>query len=415
MRKRNTGWHTGAVTTALLLENPDECADEIFLSDGIEVRRVAGSLDEDELIEALQGVQILGIRSKTEITERVLANSPSLLAIGAYCIGTNQIDLESASRHGVAVFNAPYSNTRSVVELAIAEIIMMGRRLVERNNSLHQGVWNKSASHSHEVRGRTLGIIGYGSIGTQLSVLAEAVGLKVIFYDRAEKLALGNARRMGTMEEVLQNADVISMHVTGDPSNTGLIGDREFQMMKPRSLFINLSRGNVVDLDALREHLLTGHIAGAAIDVFPHEPKNSGDPFESPLADLTNVILTPHIGGSTIEAQEDIARFVSGKLRSYMRDGGTSMSVNLPSVTMPINATATQRLTLIHYNVPGVMAKLNKSFAKLGVNVVGQALGTLGEFGYVIIDLAGDLPAEREEHFRELEASIRLRSIGIPK
>lgn len=406
-------WQTGHVTTALLLEDPDKCADEIFQSEGIEVRRVAGSLDEDELIEALKGVEILGIRSKTEVTERVIENSPSLQAIGAYCIGTNQIDLDAASRHGVAVFNAPYSNTRSVVELAIAEIIMMGRRLVERNNSLHQGVWNKSASHAHEIRGRTLGIIGYGSIGTQLSVLAEAVGLKVIFYDRAERLALGNARRMGSMEEVLQNADVVSMHVTGDPSNTGLIGDREFAMMKPRSLFINLSRGHVVDLDALRKHLLSGHIAGAAIDVFPEEPKSSGDPFESPLADLTNVILTPHIGGSTIEAQEDIARFVSGKLTSYSADGGTYMSVNLPAVSMPVSESATHRLALIHYNIPGVMAKLNKGFAKLGVNVVGQALGTVGEFGYALTDIAGELPESLLERFQELEPSIRLRYLDL--
>ncbi len=401
------------MTTALLLESPDECADQIFLNEGIEVRRVAGSLDEDELIAALQGVEILGIRSKTEVTEKVIASSPSLLAIGAYCIGTNQIDLEAASRHGVAVFNAPYSNTRSVVELAIAEIIMMGRRLVERNNSLHAGVWNKSASHAHEIRGRTLGIIGYGSIGSQLSVIAEAVGLKVIFYDTAERLALGNAVRMGTMDELLQNADVVSVHVTGDPSNTDLIGDREFSLMKPRSLFINLSRGHIVDLEALREHLLTGHIAGAAIDVFPEEPKSSGDPFESPLADLTNVILTPHIGGSTIEAQEDIARFVSGKLSSYLRDGGSYMSVNLPSIAMPVNAEASYRLTLVHYNVPGVMAKLNRGFAKQGVNVVGQSLGTLGEFGYAITDVAGELPDKLVGRFTEYEPTIMLRVIEV--
>ena len=402
-------WHTGGVTTALLLEDPDTCADEIFRNEGIEVRRVAGSLDEDDLIEALQGVEILGIRSKTEVTEKVIANSPSLLAIGAYCIGTNQIDLDAASHHGVAVFNAPYSNTRSVVELAIAEIIIMGRRLVERSNSLHAGVWNKSASHAHEIRGRTLGIIGYGSIGSQLSVLAEAVGLKVIFYDTAERLALGNAVRMGSMKELLREADVVSIHVTGDPSNTDLIGDEEFALMKPRSLFINLSRGHIVDLDALRKHLLTGHIAGAAIDVFPEEPRSSGDPFESQLADLTNVILTPHIGGSTIEAQEDIARFVSGKLCSYMRDGGSYMSVNLPSIAIPVGTEATRRLALIHYNVPGVMAKLNKGFAKKGVNVVGQSLGTLGEFGYAITDVAGELPEELVEKFEDYAPTIRLR------
>ncbi|MFT0761685.1 phosphoglycerate dehydrogenase [Actinomyces sp. F1_1611] len=401
------------MTTALLLENPDACADDIFASEGIEVRRISGSLDEAELIEALQGVQILGIRSKTEVTARVIEAAPDLLAIGAYCIGTNQIDLEAASRHGVAVFNAPYSNTRSVVELAIAEIIMMGRRLVERNNSLHQGVWNKSASHAHEIRGRTLGIIGYGSIGTQLSVLAEAMGLKVIFYDRAERLALGNARRMHSMEEVLQQADVVSMHVSGEASNTGLIGDREFSMMKPRSLFINLSRGHVVDLDALRKHLLTGHIAGAAVDVFPHEPKSTGDPFESPLADIPNVILTPHIGGSTVEAQEDIARFVSGKLSAYLGDAGTYMSVNFPSVSMPRSEGATHRLALMHFNVPGVMGKLNRGFAKLGVNVVGQSLGTKGEYGYALTDISGPLPEARLGELAAMESTIRLRYLDL--
>lgn len=403
------------MTTALLLENPDSNADAILESAGVTVRRLDGALDEADLIEALKGVQILGIRSKTDVTARVIESSPSLLAIGAFCIGTNQIDLDAASRAGVAVFNAPYSNTRSVVELAIAEIIVMGRRLIERNNSLHEGIWNKSASHAHEIRGRTLGIVGYGSIGSQLSVLAEAMGMKVIFYDRAERLAIGNARRMGSMEELLQKADVVSIHVTGDEANTGLIGDAQFAMMKPRSLFINLSRGHIVDIDALRSHLLTGHLAGAAIDVFPMEPKATGDPFTSPLADMENVVLTPHIGGSTVEAQEDIGHFVSSKLRRYLREGTTTMSVNMPSIFMPANPQAQHRLALVHYNVPGVMAKLNKDFGALGLNVVGQSLATQGEFGYALTDVAGDLPRESIAAIEDMESTIRLRYIDLHK
>lgn len=401
------------MTTALLLENPDALADEIFLENGIEVIRVSSGMDEDELIDALQGVQILGIRSHTQVTRRVLEACPELLAVGAFCIGTNQIDKEAAAEHGVAVFNAPYSNTRSVVELAIAEIIMMGRRLMDRTNSLHDGVWNKSATHSHEVRGRTLGIVGYGSIGSQLSVLAEALGMKVIFYDIAERLALGNAQRMETLDDLLREADVVSLHVSGEPANTNLFGDREFALMRPRSLFINLSRGFIVDIEALKEHLLTGHIAGAAVDVFPTEPKANGDLFESPLRGIDNVILTPHIGGSTIEAQQNIGKFVSGKLVEYLNTGRTGMSVNLPNLQLPVSSNAKHRLALVHQNIPGVMAEVNHSLAEHDVNVVGQALKTDGEIGYAVTDIAGDLPREILDELANRETTIRLRYLTV--
>lgn len=401
------------MTTALLLENPDALADETFLANGIEVIRVSSGMDEDELIDALQGVQILGIRSHTQVTRRVLEACPELLAVGAFCIGTNQIDKEAAAEHGVAVFNAPYSNTRSVVELAIAEIIMMGRRLMDRTNSLHDGVWNKSATHSHEVRGRTLGIVGYGSIGSQLSVLAEALGMKVIFYDIAERLALGNAQRMETLDDLLREADVVSLHVSGEPANTNLFGDREFALMRPRSLFINLSRGFIVDIEALKKHLLTGHIAGAAVDVFPTEPKANGDLFESPLTGIDNVILTPHIGGSTIEAQQNIGKFVSGKLVEYLNTGRTGMSVNLPNLQLPVSSNAKHRLALVHQNIPGVMAEVNHSLAEHDVNVVGQALKTDGEIGYAVTDIAGDLPREILDELANRETTIRLRYLTV--
>ena len=399
--------------TALLLENPDASADEAFEAHDVEIRRIPESLGEDDLIEALRGVQVLGIRSSTQVTERVLDNAPDLLAIGAFCIGTNQIDLAAAADRGIAVFNAPYSNTRSVVELAIAEIIALGRRLVERNNSLHSGVWNKSASHAHEVRGRTLGIIGYGSIGSQLSVLAEALGMKVIFYDNAEKLALGNAERKLTMEEVLREADTVSLHVSGDKENARLLGDREFAMMKDRAIFINLSRGFTVDIMALREHLASGHLAGAAVDVFPTEPKVNGDPFKSPLADMENVILTPHIGGSTVEAQIDIARFVSGKLCAYLERGATTMSVNLPNIALQPARGAAARLAFVHDNQPGVMAAMNQLFAEHGINVLSQTLATKDLIGYALMDIDGELPASAIEQVCGSPSTIRFTALPV--
>ena len=319
---------------ALLLENLHPLAASILASQGIEVTTRTGALDESELIDALEGVHLLGIRSKTQVTDKVVANAPDLLAIGAFCIGTNQIDLAAAAAHGVAAFNAPFSNTRSVVEIALAEIIALTRRLTVLDRAMHDGIWEKSAEGAHEVRGRTLGIIGYGNIGTQLSVLAENLGMSVVFYDTAEKLALGNARRLDSLEELLDVADVVTLHVDGRSGNAGLFGAEQFARMRPGAIFLNLSRGFVVDYAALRDSILAGHVAGAAVDVFPVEPKRRGDAFESELRGLPNVILTPHTGGSTEEAQEAIGQFVSNKLRDYLATGTTTLSVNLPNLAL---------------------------------------------------------------------------------
>jgi D-3-phosphoglycerate dehydrogenase len=399
---------TETQTRVLLLENIHPDAEEILRSSGFEVTSVAHGLDEDELIERIGEVELLGIRSKTHVTARVLEAAPKLIGIGAFCIGTNQIDLHAASERGVTVFNAPFSNTRSVVELAIAEIIGLTRRLTEKNALMHQGVWDKSAEGAHEVRGRTLGIVGYGNIGTQLSVLAENLGMKVLFYDTADKLALGNAHRCIAMKDLLAEADVVTLHVDGRPSNKNLFGESAFAQMKQGSLFLNLSRGFVVDYGALRAHIESGHIAGAAVDVFPVEPKGRGDEFVSELRGLPNVILTPHIGGSTEEAQQDIGRFVAGKVRDFALDGSTAMSVNLPGLALP-RGPGTSRLILIHRNVPGVMSAVNGVFAERKVNVEAQLLGTRGELGYVVTDVATAVSDEILAQLRALPETVRLR------
>ncbi|MBO1753286.1 phosphoglycerate dehydrogenase [Actinotalea sp. BY-33] len=396
---------------ALLLENLHPLATSILGADGIDVATRGGALDEDELIAALQGVQLLGIRSKTQVTERVLENAPDLLAIGAYCIGTNQIDLGAAAVRGVAAFNAPFSNTRSVVELTLAEIIALTRRLTERDRALHAGIWDKSADGAHEVRGRTLGIVGYGNIGTQLSVLAEALGMSVVFYDSAEKLALGNARRLESLDELLEVADVVTLHVDGRGGNAGLFGSRQFGRMRPGSVFLNLSRGFVVDYAALRDEILTGRIAGAAVDVFPEEPKRRGDPFESDLRGLPNVILTPHVGGSTEEAQEAIGQFVSNKLRDYLAHGSTMLSVNLPNLALDAR-TGAHRLVHLHHNTPGVLAGINRTLAEHGVNIDAQLLATRGDLGYVVTDVGSGLAPELCKELETMDQTIRLRLLS---
>ena len=402
--------HDGDVRV-LLLENIHTDGADFLRGKGFQVETQDGALGEDDLIEAIQGVHLLGIRSTTYITEKVLDAAPDLLAIGAFCIGTNQIDLEATTRRGVAVFNAPYSNTRSVVELAIAEIISLARRLHEKSTDMHAGVWNKSAAGSHEIRGRTLGIIGYGNIGSQLSVIAEALGLSVVFFDIDDKLALGNAKRCSTLEELLAISDVVTLHVDGRPGNAGLFGDDEMRQMKPRSLFLNLSRGIAVDTAALRAHLESGHIAGAAVDVFPIEPKRQGDAFESDLRGLKNVILTPHVGGSTEEAQQDIGRFVASKLRSYSSFGGTSLSVNLPEINLPSDTTK-HRLALVHRNAPGVLAAINGLLGERGVNIEAQSLSTRGELGYVLTDVAEQVSPEVLTELAGLPETVRLRQLS---
>jgi D-3-phosphoglycerate dehydrogenase len=393
----------------LLLENIHPLATEVFERNGFVVRTHPGSLGEDDLIEALQGVSMVGIRSNTKVTEKVLASAPDLLAIGAFCIGTNQIDLTAAAQRGVGAFNAPYSNTRSVVELVIGEIIALARRLPEKTQRMHDGTWDKSAQGSHEVRGRTLGIVGYGNIGTQLSNLAESLGLRVIFFDTADRLAHGNARRVGTLDQLLAESDVVTLHVDGRPGNAGMFGAAEFAKMKPRSMFINASRGMVVDDVALRENILSGHISGAALDVFPVEPKAQGEPFESVLRGLPNVILTPHVGGSTQEAQEEIGYFVSGKLSKFRRAGSTELSVNLPEVAVPTLQSGS-RIALLHHNVPGVLASVNQILAEQGANVAAQYLSTRGEQGYVVTDVTSALPDGALDALREADPTIWLRT-----
>ncbi len=402
---------TDAPNRVLLLEQIHPDAEEILISAGFEVESVGRALDENELVARVGDVALLGLRSKTHITERVLDAAPNLVAIGAFCIGTNQIDLDAASQRGVAVFNAPFSNTRSVVELAIAEIISMTRRLTEKNTLMHGGVWDKSADGAHEIRGRTLGIVGYGNIGTQLSVLAENLGMKVLYYDTADKLALGNARRCTSMNDLLGQADVVTLHVDGRASNDLMFGEDQFAAMRSGSLFLNLSRGFVVDYAALSARIRSGHIAGAAVDVFPNEPKGRGDEFLSELRGLPNVILTPHIGGSTEEAQQDIGRFVAGKFRDFARDGATAMSVNLPGLALP-QAPDTSRLVIIHHNVPGVMATINGVLAEHKVNVEAQLLGTRGELGYVVTDVSATYTDEMLAQLRALPETVRLRVLS---
>ena len=403
--------HDRGVLRALLLENLHPLATEILTAQGIEVINRTGALDENELISALDGVHLLGIRSKTQVTAKVLEHAPDLIGLGAFCIGTNQIDLGTAARRGVATFNAPFSNTRSVVEIALADIISLTRRLTVFDREMHEGIWNKSAIGAHEVRGRTLGIIGYGNIGTQLSVLAENLGMSVVFYDTSEKLALGNARRVGSMDELLDVADIVTLHVDGRSGNAGLFGADQFARMRPGSIFLNLSRGFVVDYAGLRDAILSGHVTGAAVDVFPVEPKRKGDPFESELRGLPNVILTPHTGGSTEEAQEAIGNFVSHKMRDYLRTGTTTLSVNLPNLALD-QAPGVHRLAYLHRNTPGVLAAVNATLAEHGVNIEGQLLATRGEIGYVVTDAGAPVEQAVVDALRARPESVRLRLLS---
>ena len=396
---------------ALLLENVHPDAESLLVAAGIQVQTAERAYDETELAAALDGVQLLGIRSKTDVPGSVLAAAPDLVAIGAFCIGTNQIALDAANARGVAVFNAPFSNTRSVVELAIAEIIALTRGLTRKNADMHAGVWDKSAEGAHEIRGRRLGIVGYGNIGAQLSVLAEALGMHVLFYDTADKLALGNARRCESLNELLESAEIVTLHVDGRATNRDIFGEQQFARMRPGALFLNLSRGFVVDHHALRAHLESGHLGGAAVDVFPTEPKGRGDEFVSELRGLSNVILTPHIGGSTEEAQQDIGRYVAGKLRDFVIEGSTTMSVNLPHLALPPRPEG-HRIAHLHHNVPGVLAAINGTLAEHKVNIEAQLLGTRGALGYVLTDVAVDYPPAVLDELAAMEETVRVRLLS---
>jgi D-3-phosphoglycerate dehydrogenase len=392
----------------LLLENVHPVAVQLFKQSGYQVETVKRALDENELIEKLRDVSILGIRSKTEITARVIENAPKLQVIGAFCIGTNQIDLTACTKRGIAVFNAPYSNTRSVVELAIGEMIMLIRGIFQKSTALHAGIWDKSAANSHEIRGKKLGIVGYGHIGTQLSIIGEAMGMEVYFYDIADKMPIGNARKLRSLDELVRVADIVSLHIDGRASNNNLFGAAQFEKMKDGAIFLNLARGHLVDISALVRTLKSGKLGGAAIDVFPYEPKANDEAFMSELCGMPNVILTPHIGGSTEEAQEGIGNYVPDRLLDYMNNGSSTGSVNFPAVQLPV-LTDAHRLLHIHHNVPGILAKLNNLFAKYQINVSGQYLKTNELIGYVIVDLDKNYTDAFIEEIRGIDETIKFR------
>ncbi len=394
----------------LLLENIHPAAVERLHEAGYSVESLKGALDEDALIEALQGVHVLGLRSKTQVSARVLEAAPRLMAIAAFCIGTNQIDLEAAAARGVAVFNAPYSNTRSVVELAVGLTIALMRDVADKSAAMHRGEWNKSATGSRELRGKTLGIVGYGAIGSQLSVLAEGLGMRVIFHDLTERLALGNARRMSSLDALLAESDVVSLHVDGRADNAALIDAARLSKMKSGALLLNLSRGHVVDVGALAQALGAGRIGGAAVDVFPEEPATNADPFDSPLRGLRNVILTPHIGGSTEEAQEAIGEFAAERLLAYLNRGDTTFCVNLPNVQLA-EVSGAHRILHIHRNQPGVLAELNRALTAAGLNILGQHLKTDERTGYVITDVDRDYDSEALRGLKSVAGTLRFRML----
>ncbi|WP_298486560.1 phosphoglycerate dehydrogenase [uncultured Maribacter sp.] len=391
----------------VLLENIHQDAYELLSNEGFSVELIKHSLPEEELIEKIKGVHVLGIRSKTQVTKKVLAAADKLLVVGAFCIGTTQIDLEECKSKGVVVFNAPYSNTRSVVELAIGQIIMLMRSVFQRSSEIHSGQWNKTAANSREVRGKNLGIVGYGNIGKQLSVLAEAIGMRVYYYDVDDKLALGNAVKCNTLEDLLSVSDVVTLHIDDNKANKNFIGEREINQMKKGAMLVNLSRGFVVDIEALVAALKSGQVGGAAVDVYPEEPRSNGD-FMTGLQGLPNVILTPHVGGSTEEAQRDIADFVPNKIMDYINSGNTVDAVNFPNIRLPKQNKA-HRFLHIHKNLPGIMAKINEVLAKYEMNISSQYLSTDNEVGYVISDLDKEYDKEVLKALKEVDNTIKFR------
>jgi D-3-phosphoglycerate dehydrogenase len=406
--KKNTSYPKEKVNV-LFLENISDSAVNLFKEEGYTgVKKMSGALSEEELIKAVKDVHLLGIRSKTQVTQRVLDAAPKLQAIGCFCIGVNQVDLKSARNKGVVVFNAPYSNTRSVAELVIASSIMLIRRIPDKNKAAHEGIWLKEAKGSYELRGKTLGIIGYGNIGTQVSVLAEALGMKVLYYDVITKLPLGNAVSCKTLKELTGQSDIITLHVPDLPSTKNLISKQALKSFKQGSILINYARGEVVDLDALAAAINEKHISGAAIDVYPVEPEKNGDHFKSPLQGLPNVILTPHIGGSTEEAQLNIGEDVSNKLYQYLETGVSVGSHTVPSLNVPALEGA-HRILHIHKNVPGVLSAINSELSSHGINILGQYLKTNDEIGYVVLDLDKKLSEKAVAILKEVKGTLKVR------
>lgn len=395
----------------LFLENLNESASQIFITNGYtSIRSVSNALSEDELIKEIKNVHILGIRSKTKISERVLQNAEKLLAIGCYCIGTNQVDVKSATEKGIAVFNAPYSNTRSVAELVIGSSIMLIRKIFEKNKAAHEGKWLKDAKGSHELRGKTIGIIGYGNIGSQVSVIAEAIGMKVIFYDTEVKLPLGNAVAAKTMKEVLKQSDIITFHVPQLSSTKNLINKENISSVKKGAILINYARGEVVDLNCLRHALVNNIVSGAAIDVYPEEPEKCGDNFSCILQGLNNVCLTPHIGGSTEEAQQNIGNDVSLKMFNFLEKGISLGSLSVPALALP-PIENTHRILHVHNNVPGVLSRLNTVLSKNKINIVGQYLKTNDLIGYVVLDVDKNLSKAAETLLKKEKDTIKVRML----
>ena len=392
----------------LLLENIHPDAVKIFKTEGYQVETFAKSLNEAELSHKIKDVSILGIRSKTHVSAEVLKNAGRLISVGAFCIGTNQIDLNTCLEKGIAVFNAPFSNTRSVVELALAEMIILMRNIFDKSNSLHKGIWDKSASGSYEIRGKRIGIIGYGKIGSQLSVLAEDLGMEVYYYDTVDRLALGNAKKCDSLKDLLKKSDIITVHIDGSKSNTGFIGEKEFRQMKQGVIFLNLSRGHVVDIEALSKFIKNGKVRGASVDVFPYEPSGNDEKFISELQNLNNVILTPHIGGSTEEAQKNIGNFVPSKIIDFINSGNTFYSVNFPELQLPEFQNA-HRLIHIHENVPGILAHINNTLAGHNINIIGQYLKTNDRVGYVITDISNKYDPKVISDLKKIKHTIKFR------
>lgn len=400
---------------AVLFEQVHTNADPILRDAGLEVDRRSGAGEGATLAHAAQEASILGIRSRTRVGEALLEPGGTLLAIGCFCIGTDQVDLAAAARAGIAVFNAPFANTRSVAEMTLAEIVALSRRLFQKSAELHAGRWDKSARDAHEVRGRTLGIVGYGHIGSQLSVLAEALGMRVIYFDIARRMPLGNAQAVASLDALLERSDIVSLHVPATPLTRGMIGAAQLARMRPGAVLINNARGGVVDLDALAAALREGRLSGAALDVFPSEPEQNGASFDSPLRGAPNVILTPHIGGSTEEAQASIAIEVAEKLARYLAHGSTSTSVSVPEVDLPQRRNDQLRITHFHHNVPGVLRQMHTLLADLGVNINAEYLQSNRDLSYVILDVDPTAPAEViAQRLAAVPETIRLRVLGSP-